>query len=132
MLVYRQLLGDVSKDEVVEVNRVFGKETGLRFTKGWKEPASILGWHTVPITMMFLLGVGISSYALMVKKYNILWLVGPFVPLDIYLFGNWARQPTQEVENAYKYLLAKRAGTCEYEKNHKRFMGNKMTQSKEF
>ena len=34
-IVYRQLLGDISKDEVRELNRVFCSSTRLLFTKGY-------------------------------------------------------------------------------------------------
>jgi len=37
------------------------------------------------------------------------------------LYYNFARQPTQEIENAYSYLLAKRSATAELEANQKRF-----------
>jgi hypothetical protein len=36
------------------------------------------------------------------------------------------------LENAYKYLLAKRAATCEHEKNQARFNQNEFTQTPEY
>jgi len=72
---------------------VFGSKTGLYFTKGYKEPASIIGWYYQPLAALWGLGAGISAYALGVKRYNVLWLVAPFVPLWITLFYNYVRQP---------------------------------------
>lgn len=66
---------------------------------------------------LWVLGVGIAGYAKFVKKYNILWFVAGFVPLWGLILYNYARQPNQLLENAYKYILAKRIATCEFEKN---------------
>ena len=34
--------------------------------------------------------------------------------------------------NCYKYILAKRAATCEFEKNHKRFAATEVANTKEY
>lgn len=111
-LAYRQLLGDISKQEVAELNRVFGTKQNTFFTKGWKEPASLFGWRYIQMGALWALGTGISLHGFFIKKYNILWLAAGYFPLWCYMFYNWARQPTQEIENAYRYLLEKRAATC--------------------
>ena len=36
------------------------------------------------------------------------------------------------MDNAYRYLIAKRAATCEYEANEARFLANEWTQTAEF
>lgn len=77
-------------------------------------------------------GWAVMGYALLIKRYNILWIVAPFGPFYAYLVYNWARQPNQEIENAYKYLLAKRAATCEYEKNIQRFNANPNRETNEY
>ena len=118
---YRQLLGDISKQEIKDINTVFGGSNGLVFTKGVKDPALIYAWNTIPLAIYWGLGAGIAVYALGVKRYNILWTVAPFAPLWALMFYQYVRQPSQTIENAYKYLLAKRAATCEYESNLKRF-----------
>lgn len=71
-------------------------------------------------------------YARFIRGYNNLWLVGGFFPLAGYLFYNSARQPDQEVQNCYKYLLAKRAATCELQSNAKKFNENEFVQSDQF
>lgn len=124
-------MGDVSKEEIEELNRVFGKSKGVMYTKSPKEPATILAWNTLPLFAYWGLGAGIAGYALAVKGYNILWTVGPFVPLWVYIIYQWTRQPKQDIENCYKYLLTKRAATCELEKNKKKFHGNEWSKSKE-
>ena len=121
ILVYRQLLGDISQKEVKEVNKVFQARTGFQFTKGYKEPAQLFAWRYLQIYALTLFGGALAGYAKFVKGYNILWFAGSFAPLATYLLYNWARQPNQELENCYKYLLAKRAATCEWESNSKKF-----------
>ena len=71
-------------------------------------------------------------YTKFVKGYNILWFIGPFVPVWTYFAYNYARQPHQEIENCYKYLLAKRAATCEYERNKQKFLSHKRIQTNEY
>ncbi len=72
--------------------------------------------------MFFLVGgAAMGAYARFAKGYNNLWLIGAFIPLVVFNFYNWARQPQQELENCYKYLLTKRAATCEMEINKKKF-----------
>ena len=66
------------------------------------------------------------------KKYNILWYVAAFAPIGGYALYNWARQPTQEIENCYKYLLSKRAATCEMEKNIAKLNKLPITKTKEY
>jgi len=121
IITYRQLLGDISKEEISELNSAFGTPNGLYFTKGYKEPASILGWKTLPLMAYWGIGAGFAGYAKFIKGYNILWFVAPFVPLWMLLYYQYVRQPTQQIENAYKYLLAKRAATCEHEQNRRKF-----------
>ncbi len=60
-----------------------------------------------------------------------LWVVGSYIPLWMGILYNWARPPYQELENCYKYLLAKRAATCAMEMNKARFNKNSWAQSNE-
>lgn len=107
------MLGDISKEEVAELNRVF--HDGYFFTKSPKEPARIFAWRWLEMGSLTAAGWGIALYALMIKRYNILWIVAPFIPFYSFAFYNWARQPNQEITNCYRYILAKRAATCEME-----------------
>jgi len=106
-----------------KLNKVFGN-CGSYFMKSPKEPAAIVAWKPCQLGLYWLLGAGISGYALFIKKYNILWTFAPFIPLWAYIYYQWGRQPTQEIENCYKYLLTKRAATCEMEKNKRAFNAN--------
>lgn len=121
LIAKKQLLGDVSNQEVAELNNVFGLNKGIYFTKGVKEPAALLGWRYAQLGGLWGLGTGIALYAKLVKRYNILWFIAPYAPLWTYVFYNYSRQPTQDIENAYNYLLAKRAATAELEINRNRF-----------
>ena len=133
LATYKQLLGDISKEEVYELNKVFTPyDTGFCFQKSVKEPAGLFCWRAFSLAALWGVGAGIAVYARFVKKYNMLWFVGGFVPMWAMLYYNWVRQPNQHMENGYKYLLAKRAATCEYEKNKKQFEKNAFTKTTEF
>jgi len=105
---------------------------GYYLCKGYKEPASVIAWNVFPIAGFWSAAAGIAGYALFIKRYNILWAVAPFAPLWVYLYYNWLRQPQQHIENCYKYLLAKRAATCELEKNKAKFSRNSFVGTKEY
>ena len=91
LLTYRQLLGDVSSNEVTELNRVFRAETGYHFVKGNKEPASIIAFNWLSIALLGATCTGITVYAKAVKRYNVLWYVAGFVPLATYVLYNYVR-----------------------------------------
>lgn len=123
-LATRQLLGDISKDEVKELNAVHGSANGTYYVKSMKEPAGILAWNVYPLALLWATGASIAGYARFIKGYNNLWLVAGFIPMWAYIFYNFARQPTVEIDNCYRYLLAKRAATCEMQANQKTFSQN--------
>ena len=109
----RQLLGEISHDEVKELNASIGKRQGTYYTLSMKDPATLHAWKIFPILAFTGVSYGIAGYARFVKGYSNLWLVGGFVPIWGYLFYNYASQPDQELQNCYKYLQGKRAATCE-------------------
>ncbi len=105
---------------------------GNFYMRGMKEPATLIGWKIYPIVAMWGLSASIAVYARFIRGYNNLWLVGGFIPLWSYLLYNWARQPEQEIQNCYNYILAKRAATCELQSNSKRFNQNAFTQTEQY
>lgn len=118
-LAARQLLGDITHDEVSELNSVMA--SGRFYYKSNKEPAGIIAWNTYPLGGLLLAGYGIAGYAKFVRGYNNLWFAAAFAPFWTYALYNYVRQPAVEIENCYRYLLAKRAATCELQANSKRF-----------
>jgi hypothetical protein len=118
-LAHRQQLGEVSKKEVSECNSVHGGR--YYFTKGNKAPASIYGWRWPELLSLWGLGTLAAGYGKFVKGYNILWFVGPYVPLWSFILYNHTRQPSQQLENCYKFILAKRSATCELEQHRGNF-----------
>ena len=87
----RQLLGEISAEEVKELNSVFGSKNGSHYTLGSKEPATILAWKQYPLLFSWLLSVGICGYGRFVRGYNNLWLIGGFLPCWTYILYNYAR-----------------------------------------
>ena len=66
------------------------------------------------------------------KGYNNLWLLAGVLPAIAYLGVAYSRQPTVKIENAYRYILAKRVATCEMESNAERMAANEFTKSEQF
>ena len=130
-ITLRQYLGEITKQEVKEVNQVIYPEGRRKFFRSRAEPALLESYHMPSLIGLWLFGASLAGYALVVKKYNILWTIAPFVPIWTTFFYQWMRQPTTDVENAYKYILAKRAATCEMEKNQKKFANSKWMKAKE-
>lgn len=111
LLRYRQILGDISKEEIREANHVTGD---YFFTKSRAEPAKIFAWNKM-LAAVWGISAGAAFYGKFIKGYSIIWLAVPFAPVWTFLFYNACRQPKQELENAYRYTMAKRSATCEFE-----------------
>lgn len=131
-LATRQLLGDISHDEVAELNKVFMMKNGSYYFKSWKEPAGIIAWNIYPLAALYGVAVALAGYARFIKGYNNLWLAAPFAPFWTFALYNYVRQPTVEIDNCFRYILAKRAATCELQANSKRFSKNPFTQTAEY
>lgn len=84
------------------------------------EPAKILAFDTKPLLAMLAAGGAYGLWGRFVKRYNVLWLAAAIAPFLTATCVAWSRQPTDQIQNYYRYLLAKRAATCEHEKNAER------------
>lgn len=115
-LTLRQQLGEISHDEVSELNRVLG---GARyyFTRCRDEPAKLYAYNTLPLLALLGAGGAFGLYGKFVRGYNLLWLPASVLPFAVGLVMNYSQQPVDELQNCFRYLLAKRAATCENEKN---------------
>ena len=112
--MYKQILGDISKQEVKEVNSVLGSR--YYFTKCKSQPASMYAWDTY-LAATWGLGAACAFFGFFVKKYSILWLALPFAPCWVHIAYNYRHQPLQDLENGYRYTIQKRAASVQYEKN---------------
>ena len=129
-LCLRQKLGEISKQEVKDVNKVFGGQTA--FVRANGEPAKILAFEALPIIAFAGLGLTLGAYGTFVKGYNNLWLLAGIMPALVYLGVATARQPPVKIENAYRYILAKRVATCEMEANAERMGTNEFTKTDQY
>ena len=109
------------------MNRVFGGSTA--FTRANGEPAKIYAWKVIPLVVFTGLGLSLGGYGTFVKGYNNLWLVAGILPGLSYMALAASRQPAVQIENAYRYILAKRVATCELEANAGRLTENAFTQT---
>ncbi|CAI2380341.1 unnamed protein product [Moneuplotes crassus] len=114
-LVQRQILGDISKQEVKDVNQSMGSR--YCFTKSRAQPATMFAWDTKTLSAFWGFSAFYALYGKFVKRYSIVWLIMPFAPTWLYIFYNYMNQPQQDLENAYQFILTKRAATAEYQKN---------------
>jgi hypothetical protein len=89
-LIIRQQLGDISKSEVKELNRVFGNRHYL-FTKTRGTPAHITAYNTLPLLTLLGAGSAFGLYGKFVKGFNVLWLPAIVGPLVLGLLVNAAR-----------------------------------------
>ena len=133
-LELRRQLGEITPGEVSEVNRVFGGNliTGYQFTRASNEPALLKAWHKGEILAMTGASFGMAGYGRFVRGYNNLWLLAAVLPIATLSLVQGARQPTMMIDNAYRYLIAKRAATAEFEANSARLMDNEWAKSAEF
>jgi hypothetical protein len=83
-------LGDISHEEVAELNRVLGGST--YFTKGWNEPAKLIGWDTPAMALLGGVGGAFGLFGKFVKGGNWLWMTASSLPLIVGLLVNRSRQ----------------------------------------
>ena len=129
-IALRAQLGEISQEEVSEVNRVLGGSglDSVMFSLDKKEPAKINAINTVPAALFLGYGVTCLGIAKVVRGYNNLWFIGAIFPCALYCTFN-KNKSNDRIDNAYRYLIAKRAATCEYEANCERFMANEWTKT---
>ena len=116
------------------MNRVLGGNpvNGQLFVRANSEPAKIYAWNKLPLALSTMLGLGLGAYGRFVKGYNNLWLIAGIIPMGMYLLVASQRQPATTIENAYRYILAKRVATCELEANASRMKANNFTTSEAY
>ena len=74
----------------------------------------------------------LAGYGRFVRGYNNLWLLAAVIPISLTSLVMGSRQPSLLIDNAYRYLVAKRAATAEFEKNQARLQSNEWAQSADF
>ena len=132
-IALRAQLGEISPEEVSEVNRVLGGAglDSVRFSLDKSEPALLSAINVVPAALFLGFGMGAAGIAKVARGYNNLWFIGAILPCTLYCVFN-KNKNTEQIDNAYRYLIAKRAATCEHEANCERFMANEWTKTPEF
>ena len=126
----RRQLGEITSQEVSEVNRVLGGS--YIFTRSRSEPAKLSAWNTVEALGFAGAGGALGLFGRFARGHNNLWLFASALPFCSYLLVQSSRQPTTLVDNAYRYLIAKRAATAEYEANQAKILSNEWAQSAEY
>ena len=130
--VLRQQLGTISGQEVAELNAVLGKESGYSYKKKLFSQNELRAYNKNINTAIALCSTSAVVYFRFVAGYNMLWFVAPFTPLVTYIAYQMGSQPKEQLNSCYRYLLAKRAATCEHEKNAKKFKQNEFTKTAEY
>ena len=124
------MLGEISSSELKEVNSMFGGLASVHFWLAPKEPACLQAVPTVGTAAFWGLGATFGLYGKFVRGYSFLWLGAAAIPGTMYYLT--CRQPHTELCSAYRYLLAKRAATCEMEANAAAVAESEWAQTAEF
>ena len=124
------MLGEISSSEVAEVNSMFGGLASVRFWAAPKEPAQLQAVPTFATAFFWGIGGAFGLYGKFAKGYSFLWLGAALIPGSMYYMT--CRQPNTELCSAYRYLLAKRAATCEMEANAAAVAESEWAQTAEF
>ena len=100
----RQQLGEITPEEVSEVNRVLGGNpiTGYFLTLNKKEPSLLKAWNLGEFLLFAGVGGAFGGYGRFVRGYNNLWLLAAGLPVLIWSVFQNARQPTTHIDNAYR------------------------------
>ena len=82
-MTLRRQLGEITPDEVKEVNRVLGGNplTGYSFTRSSSEPALLEAWHKFEFMFFGGAGAAMAGYGRFVRGYNNLWLLAAALPV---------------------------------------------------
>jgi hypothetical protein len=127
-LELRQMLGEVSSAEVNDcAQNVSG--ASYQLSRANNEPAKITAISTVPLFGYLGLGAVMGTYGFAVKGYSFLWLAASIIPGALYYKVAMSNQNETLIQNCYRYIIAKRAATCQYEANKAAFESNEVTQS---
>ncbi len=100
----RRQLGEITPEEVSEVNRVLGGNpvTGYQFTRSSSEPALLKAWNKLELLAFLGAGGAFGAYGRVVRGYNNLWLAAAIIPVMTWSVTMGARQPTTLIDNAYR------------------------------
>ena len=120
ILELRQQLGDVSKAEVNSVNQALGKESPYYFRKGRGEPAKIVGYRKNILLVAGASFLGVA-YTMIYRRKGFVWWVAPFLPVVLYFIYNKVRQPTENVANCFRFIIAKRVATAQMAEQDKEY-----------
>lgn len=82
-ITMRQQLGEISKDEVAEVNRVLGNQF-ISYSRDRKQPAKLWAWDNATTGVLLAGGLCFAAYGLIRLKSNMLWLAAAPIPALIY------------------------------------------------
>ena len=124
----RQQLGEVTSAEVRELNQVFSGSYSI--SRGFG--GQLNGTNRSFLGATWLGCTGLAAFAKVSKGYNIVWLVGSYVPLWTAILYTQVKQPTQLLHNCYCYLIAKREASVALHDGYASFGKNSFTSSSEF
>ena len=116
------------------MNRLLGGNplTGYSFSRSSSEPALLVAWHKFGFLAFSGAGLAFAGYGRFVRGYNNLWLLAAGLPVMTWSMVMKSRQPVTLIDNAYRYLIAKRAATAEFEANQGKLMANEWAKTQEY
>ena len=112
-IALQQQLGHIYDSELAEVNRVLGGSK--RFFKS--NSSELYTVDSLASTILLGGGMAFAFIGIVTLRSNLLWAGAGVLPCLLHLNFSSSRQDEDLVQNAYRYLLAKRAAISEFEAN---------------
>ena len=112
----RQQLGNITSAEAAEVSSALGGpfyQVGV--ASDGQLPSKLFATHLPSIAVFGGLGLAFGAFAVIGKGHNLTWFLGGLIPGVLAMQYNNARQPDMLLQNAYRYILAKRTATIEFQ-----------------
>ena len=91
ILAARQLIGEISQDEVNDLNKSYGSKNLVTFGVAWNEPARLYAYSSIIQQGLVCACFGMLGFSLFVKKFNITWFGWSFLPLATFHLYNVKR-----------------------------------------
>ena len=111
----QQMLGHIHDSEVAELNKVMGGQ--LMFYRSKKSSAELYTFDKFTFLALFAGGMSFAAIGLLTMRTNFLWLGAGVMPCLLHSQMAGRRQDQDVLQNAYRYLITKRAAVSDFEAN---------------
>mmetsp|Transcript_14354 Transcript_14354/g.24436 ORF Transcript_14354/g.24436 Transcript_14354/m.24436 type:complete len:122 (-) Transcript_14354:139-504(-) len=107
------MLGTISKAELSEAEQMNPSVYSLGLSSSVKTP--VYAWNIPALLLSCGAGAAYCGFALVVKRYSMIWAPAALLPFAGTLLFNHKQQPRQHILSVLDYILQKRLATVEME-----------------